>query len=150
MSKKLYTESDIEDIADAIREKNGSNDTYKVAEMSAAIRSLPTGGGGDFILKRFSYIGDGGEPNTKISFVGKETPIIVFVVGHQSFSTLPFVWGNNYYAQAGAATYYAHVIQYIDDGKTMRLSGYPNSSDQILNYPNTQYDVYYLVDASQE
>ena len=41
MVKKLYTESYVEDIADAIRAKNDSSDTYTVAEMAAAISSLP-------------------------------------------------------------------------------------------------------------
>lgn len=43
MSKKLYEESSIQDIANAIREKNESTTTYKVAEMGAAVRNLPTG-----------------------------------------------------------------------------------------------------------
>ena len=45
MVKKLYTESNIQDIATAIREKNGSSDTYTTAQMPAAIRAIPTGGG---------------------------------------------------------------------------------------------------------
>ncbi len=44
MAKKLYEESSIQDIANAIREKNESTTTYKVAEMGAAVRDLPTGG----------------------------------------------------------------------------------------------------------
>lgn len=44
MPKKLYEESSIRDIANAIREKNESTTTYKVAEMGAAVRDLPTGG----------------------------------------------------------------------------------------------------------
>lgn len=47
MSKKLYEESSIQDIANAIREKNESTTTYKVAEMGAAVRDLPTSGGAD-------------------------------------------------------------------------------------------------------
>lgn len=43
MAKKLYEESSIQDIAVAIREKNESTTTYKVAEMGAAVRNLPTG-----------------------------------------------------------------------------------------------------------
>lgn len=37
---KLYDEESIKDIADAIREKNGTTDTYKVGEMGKAIRTL--------------------------------------------------------------------------------------------------------------
>lgn len=38
--KKLYEESSIQDIATAIREKNGTTTKYKVAEMGAAVRTL--------------------------------------------------------------------------------------------------------------
>ena len=48
MAKKLYEESSIQDIATAIREKNGTTTKYKVAEMGAAVRDLPTGGGNPF------------------------------------------------------------------------------------------------------
>ena len=40
MAKKLYEESSIQNIANAIREKNGTTTKYKVAEMGAAIREL--------------------------------------------------------------------------------------------------------------
>lgn len=40
MEKKLYEESSVQDIANAIREKNGSTAKYKVAEMGAAVRAL--------------------------------------------------------------------------------------------------------------
>lgn len=40
MSKKLYEESSIRDIANAIREKNGTTTKYKVAEMGAAVTAL--------------------------------------------------------------------------------------------------------------
>ena len=41
MSKKLYEESSIRDIANAIRAKNGTPTKYKVAEMGAAVTALP-------------------------------------------------------------------------------------------------------------
>lgn len=44
MAKKLYEESSVQAIADAIRAKNGSTDTYKIAEMPTAISAIPTGG----------------------------------------------------------------------------------------------------------
>lgn len=40
MANKLYEESNIRAIADSIREKNGSTDTYKVSEMPSAIAEL--------------------------------------------------------------------------------------------------------------
>lgn len=41
MAKKLYEESSIQDIANAIRVKNGTTTKYKVAEMGAAVTALP-------------------------------------------------------------------------------------------------------------
>lgn len=40
MSKKMYTEEYIQAIADAIREKNKSEETYTVSEMADAIRAI--------------------------------------------------------------------------------------------------------------
>lgn len=41
MSRKAFVnESDLEDIANAIRSRNGSNDTYLPSEMGSAISSL--------------------------------------------------------------------------------------------------------------
>lgn len=40
MSKKLYEESNISNIANAIRAKNGSQDTYTTAEMAGAISDI--------------------------------------------------------------------------------------------------------------
>lgn len=40
MAKKLYEESSVQAIADAIRAKNGAATTYKVADMAAAIEAL--------------------------------------------------------------------------------------------------------------
>lgn len=46
MAKKLYEEASVLAIANAIRAKNGSTATYKIAEMAGAVQAL-TGGGVD-------------------------------------------------------------------------------------------------------
>lgn len=46
MAKRLYNEENLQDIANAIREKNGSTDTYKVSEMAEAIGNIS----GDAVL----------------------------------------------------------------------------------------------------
>lgn len=43
MAVKTYTEEYIQAIADAIREKNGTTDTYTVGRMAAAIQDIPVG-----------------------------------------------------------------------------------------------------------
>lgn len=40
MAKKLYEEASVQDIADAIREKNGAATKYKISEMGAAVRAI--------------------------------------------------------------------------------------------------------------
>ena len=42
MDQVLVTETSLEDIADAIREKNGSEDTYKPSQMATAIEAIET------------------------------------------------------------------------------------------------------------
>lgn len=42
MAKKLYEEASVQDIAVAIREKTGSTETYKVAQMGNAVRAIPS------------------------------------------------------------------------------------------------------------
>lgn len=44
MAQKLYEESNIQAIAQAIRDKNGLTTTYKTSEMAAAISAIPSGG----------------------------------------------------------------------------------------------------------
>ena len=45
MAEKLYEETAVANIANAIRNKNGQTTTYKIAEMAQAINNIPTGGG---------------------------------------------------------------------------------------------------------
>lgn len=44
MAKAFIQESTLTDIADAIRSKNGSSDTYLPSQMASAIMSIPSGG----------------------------------------------------------------------------------------------------------
>lgn len=57
MSKVMVTESYLQDVADAIREKGGT-DTYTPAEMGDAIRALPSGGGSSFNLIHEEDLGE--------------------------------------------------------------------------------------------
>ena len=43
MAKKLYPESAVQAIANAIRAKNGSSETYTIGEMAQAIEDIPSG-----------------------------------------------------------------------------------------------------------
>ena len=44
MANKLYEESEIQNIANAIRSKNGLSETYTVSQMASAILNIPASG----------------------------------------------------------------------------------------------------------
>lgn len=56
MANKLYEESYIQDIADAIREKNGTSTTYKVSQMGAAVRAIEGSGGDQSDSEKFKSL----------------------------------------------------------------------------------------------
>ena len=57
MAQKLYEESNIQAIADAIRGKNGTTDTYKTSEMAAAITAIS--GAAEPIIEALSVTSNG-------------------------------------------------------------------------------------------
>lgn len=59
--KKLYTEANIQMIADAIRDKLGTDKKYKVSEMASAILSIPTDGTVGAGGKNYVFITDENE-----------------------------------------------------------------------------------------
>lgn len=59
MALKLYSDTDIQAIADAIRAKNGTSDTYTVAQMAAAVRSISGEGGGEGLPSGISAVSAG-------------------------------------------------------------------------------------------
>ena len=56
--KKLYEEEDIRGIAEAIREKNGTTNTYKVSEMKPAILAIPSGASEPYIEETYDAKGN--------------------------------------------------------------------------------------------
>lgn len=57
--KVLITESTLDEIADAIREKNGESFKYYPREMPSAVRRIPTGTGGGSVVAVFPILHDG-------------------------------------------------------------------------------------------
>lgn len=57
MTQVLITETYLEDIADAIREKNGSESTYTPAQMAAAIENIPSAEEPDLVSKSITANG---------------------------------------------------------------------------------------------
>lgn len=78
MSKVLITESYLQDIADAIREKAGGNNTYTPAQMATAITNIPSGGTSNIITGTFTTQSTGGEAQT-ITIPYTETGYPIFI-----------------------------------------------------------------------
>ena len=77
MAKKLYEETNIYNIACALREKCGDGSkTYKTCDMADAIRALDIGGGdpglNDFSGKSLNYLGMNDQLNDIIDYYGDE------------------------------------------------------------------------------
>lgn len=53
MANVIINDTNLTNIANAIREKNGTTNTYKPSEMASAITNLPTGGSGGGDLDAF-------------------------------------------------------------------------------------------------
>lgn len=58
MANVVINETNLTNIANAIREKNGTEETYKPSEMAEAISAITTGGGGDFTDEQLTFTGD--------------------------------------------------------------------------------------------
>lgn len=58
MANVIINDVNLTNIANAIRGKNGSSDTYKPSEMADAITNLPSGGGGDIEVEPMVLSGD--------------------------------------------------------------------------------------------
>ena len=58
MAEVLVQDSSLQDIADAIREKNGTETTYKPSEMGDAVRGISGGGGGGIPPEALVLTGD--------------------------------------------------------------------------------------------
>lgn len=116
------------DIADAIRAKNGSADTYMPSEMAAAISALPSAGGGlPSAYQQVTYIGTSGTQflslgvNSKGSFI----TFADFEITARSSAWL-VVWGaymlnNQYVVVTTDSNNYVNVSYYTStfSGKTL-------------------------------
>lgn len=81
MAKKLYEEASVQDIADAIREKTGGAETYRIAQMGNAVRGITTGTtitDGIVVKER-----DAGGYATVVDFYGTDIHVTQFYGGSE-------------------------------------------------------------------
>ena len=87
--KKLYEESSVQAIADAIRAKAGTADTYKIAEMPDAIANLPAGGGATEPYIEEVYDSDGNLIEAKMYGYTKIRGYVFYNCAKLSLTSLP-------------------------------------------------------------
>lgn len=81
MTKVAITETYLTDIADAIRQKAGSVDTYKPSEMAGAILDISGGGGAsNFVHGTFTTGSTTGASSIEIPYTGNGYPVMAVVV----------------------------------------------------------------------
>lgn len=95
MANKLYEESHIQNIADAIRYKNGATNKYTVSQMAEAIRNI-TGGSNEEIIELF--------PERTLSF--DDMPGNYEVFGFSEATTLFLTEGKQYTVTLDGTSYF--------------------------------------------
>lgn len=95
MADYLIKDTTLTNIADAIRAKKSSTDTYTPAEMATAISSIETGGGGGLTAEDLTFTGD----LTKFNYYGRMSKIIKKYGSQMSFNGITNLyqafWGND-------------------------------------------------------
>lgn len=123
MGLKLYEETSVQAIADAIRAKNGSSDTYTISEMSTAIEDIPSGGGG------------GTHTETKtVTFLNTTTP---FNVGNDFLSGYGVYPQDSSYALAIAVSDGVGFAARLHNGVVDGYSGSCTYSNGVFTFDST-------------
>ena len=151
MAKVLVSESNLTNIANAIRSKNGSNNTYTPAQMAPAILAIPTGGGSSTLWsinitqsahQTISVVTSFSKSGTSSYTIGSsDTPTVVATVtpdtGYVAGEASVQQSGTTFNVSASAATpetttdivkNYSNVVATID-GSVFRISSIGNYSD---------------------
>ena len=94
MAKVAITESYLENIADAIREKTGTSDSYKPSEMADAILTISGGGATNFVTGTFTVGATGGQvESVTIPYTGSGYPqMLVIVVEGGAYNSAITPW----------------------------------------------------------
>ena len=121
MANVLVQESSLINIADAIREKNGSTDLYKPSEMAEAIKNINIGGGfelkGTYAVKKTGYYNNAGVIDQAIFTPSYKNGIIVLVTDSADAD-----WTDNLHGTGRI------MVIYTEDKYILHSDGYRNGS----------------------
>ena len=77
MANVLVNENSLSDIADAIRGKNGTNNTYKPSQMASAINSITTGGSSNIKFKTGTFTLDADASEYSLTGLGFKPKLFI-------------------------------------------------------------------------
>lgn len=120
----VINDTNLTNIANAIREKSGSNETYKPSEMAAAIAALSVGGGVDFSKLEYTTV------SSPSSSTNADLPDLSSIV--EDFSKIVLMFWTS-----GTSTNYLFIKGV--NGKKIFTAGYNNNR---FTY-RTPYDTAY-------
>ena len=136
MSKVLVNESSLTGIADAIRSKNGSTDTYKPSEMAAAITAIS--GGGEPIIEALDITSNG--TYTAPDGVDGYSPITVNVPQDGSPPESAFVISGNCNYKFYRTGWNWFIEQYVNRITTKDISSADCMFNKNLNIEQINFD----------
>lgn len=92
MAKVLVTDTHLTNIANAIRSKKGTSDTYKPSEMANAISNIETGSGGDTSMEDGIITRQGTTYiNDRVTSIGHKVFMSNNVIQHVSFANVTVI-----------------------------------------------------------
>ena len=103
MPNKLYEESSVQAIADAIRGKNGAATKYKIGEMAAAIEGLEAGG--KIYVETVTFTTDKKEYTINHNLGEKPNFFMAFCMGNVESYGMQLAAAISCFAKGGVLTY---------------------------------------------
>ena len=141
MADYLIKDTTLTNIADAIRAKKSSTDTYTPAEMATAISSIQTGGGGGLTAEDLTFTGD----LTKFNYYGRMSKIIKKYGSQMSFNgitSLSYAFSGNDPLNSNFSNWTINLSQCILDEcftSNSSITGFPKFQGTVTSMQHLFY-----------
>ena len=135
MANKLYNDTSVKAIADAIRAKNGTTNTYTIGEMAGAINDIPTG---DVNAKFFTFSSAEPVANQNVKIVSADPDVAAHYTDPNAMITVRKMTNNS--TQGLAFIMNSNHTFGNNNGVYMNFSGSANAAAPIKNNLATETD----------